>query len=59
MAFAISPDGEHIAATESFGTILENVAYDPRTRIPDYDSEQKTENTRAANGISSRPRPSG
>jgi phosphoenolpyruvate carboxykinase (ATP) len=39
---------EIYAATESFGTILENVVYDPRTRIPDYDSEEKTENTRAA-----------
>ena len=39
---------EIYAATESFGTILENVVYDSRTRIPDYDSEEKTENTRAA-----------
>ncbi len=39
---------EIYAATESFGTILENVVFDPRTRIPDYDSEEKTENTRAA-----------
>ncbi len=39
---------EIFAAVESFGTILENVAYDPRTRVPDYDSEEKTENTRAA-----------
>jgi phosphoenolpyruvate carboxykinase (ATP) len=39
---------EIYAAVESFGTILENVAYDPRTRVPDYDSEEKTENTRAA-----------
>src|SRR2546427_1912306 len=39
---------EIYAATESFGTILENVVYDPRTRVPDYDSEAKTENTRAA-----------
>ena len=39
---------EIYAATESFGTILENVVYDPRTRVPDYDSEEKTENTRAA-----------
>jgi phosphoenolpyruvate carboxykinase (ATP) len=39
---------EIYAATESFGTILENVVYDPRTRIADYDSEEKTENTRAA-----------
>jgi len=39
---------EIFAATESFGTILENVAYDRRTRLPDYDSDAKTENTRAA-----------
>ena len=39
---------EIFAATESFGTILENVAFDPRTRVPDYDSDEKTENTRAA-----------
>ncbi len=39
---------EIYAATESFGTILENVVYDPRTRVPDYDSDAKTENTRAA-----------
>ena len=39
---------EIYAATESFGTILENVVYDPRTRVPDYDSDDKTENTRAA-----------
>ena len=39
---------EIFAATESFGTILENVVFDPRTRFPDYDSEEKTENTRAA-----------
>jgi len=39
---------EIYAATESFGTILENVAYDPRTRVADYDSDEKTENTRAA-----------
>jgi phosphoenolpyruvate carboxykinase (ATP) len=39
---------EIYAATESFGTILENVAFDSRTRVPDYDSDEKTENTRAA-----------
>jgi phosphoenolpyruvate carboxykinase (ATP) len=36
------------SAVESFGTILENVVYDPRTRVPDYDSDARTENTRAA-----------
>ena len=39
---------EIYTATESFGTILENVVFDPRTRVPDYDSDEKTENTRAA-----------
>jgi phosphoenolpyruvate carboxykinase (ATP) len=39
---------EIYTATESFGTILENVVYDERTRMPDYDSDEKTENTRAA-----------
>ena len=39
---------EIYVATESFGTVLENVTYDPHTRVPDYDSEAKTENTRAA-----------
>ena len=39
---------EIYAATESFGTILENVVFDPRTRVPDYDSDERTENTRAA-----------
>ncbi len=39
---------EIYAATESFGTILENVVYDQRTRVPDYDSDARTENTRAA-----------
>ena len=39
---------EIYAATEHFGTILENVAFDPNTRVPDYDDESKTENTRSA-----------
>jgi len=31
-----------------FGTVLENVTLDPLTRIPDFDDESVTENTRAA-----------
>jgi phosphoenolpyruvate carboxykinase (ATP) len=31
-----------------FGSVLENVTLDPQTRIPDYDDQSKTENTRCA-----------
>jgi len=31
-----------------FGTVLENVDYDPVTRVVDYDSQKLTENTRAS-----------
>src|SRR5205814_4264069 len=46
----ISRDAEPeiYAATNHFGTILENVACDPDTRLPDYDDDSLTENTRAA-----------
>ncbi len=47
---ALSPTAEpqiH-ACTQKFGTILENVIYDPVTRLLDLDDEHLTENTRAA-----------
>ena len=36
------------SATNRFGAVLENVIFDPETRIPDYDNDAKTENTRSA-----------
>ena len=46
----LSPDGEPeiYRATGIFGTILENVIVDERTREIDYDSDEITENTRAS-----------
>ena len=47
---ALSPSAEPqiYACTEKFGTILENVTYDPVTRLIDLDDDQYTENTRAS-----------
>jgi len=46
----LSPEGEPdiYRATRMFGTILENVVLDERTREIDYDSAEITENTRAS-----------
>ncbi|HEU5051112.1 MAG TPA: phosphoenolpyruvate carboxykinase [Gemmatimonadales bacterium] len=45
----LRPDSEPeiFAATQKFGTVLENVVLDPRTRGVDYDADSITENTRA------------
>jgi phosphoenolpyruvate carboxykinase (ATP) len=49
---------EIYAATNRFGTVLENVVFDPATRVPDYDDESKTENTRAAYPLDYMPKAS-
>ncbi len=49
-AIRLSPEGEPeiYAATQSFGTVLENCVLDPHTRLIDFDSDRITENTRAS-----------
>ena len=46
----INPKYEPViyAASRKFGTLLENVVIDPRTRIANFESNALTENTRAA-----------
>jgi len=46
----LSPTAEPeiYAASQRFGTVLENVKIDPLSREPDFDDVSKTENTRAA-----------
>ncbi|HEY3580247.1 MAG TPA: phosphoenolpyruvate carboxykinase [Pyrinomonadaceae bacterium] len=39
--------------TKMFGTLLENVVYDPVTRVVDLDDPRKTENTRASYPLTS------
>jgi phosphoenolpyruvate carboxykinase (ATP) len=46
------------AATNRFGAVLENVVFDPETRVCDFDSDKKTENTRSAYPIEFMPRAS-
>ena len=43
-----SAEPEIYATTKRFGTILENVPYDPITRMIDLDDDSLTENTRAS-----------
>jgi phosphoenolpyruvate carboxykinase (ATP) len=45
----LSPETEpQIYNALGFGSVLENVVLDPLTRVPDYDNDSLTENTRAA-----------
>jgi phosphoenolpyruvate carboxykinase (ATP) len=39
---------EIYAATNRFGSVLENVGFDPVTRVCNFDDDSKTENTRSA-----------
>jgi phosphoenolpyruvate carboxykinase (ATP) len=41
--------------TRMFGTVMENVVFDPSTRVPDLDDASRTENTRAAYPLTSIP----
>jgi len=48
IALSASAEPQIYGTTHRFGTILENVAYDPVTRRIDLDDDKKTENTRAS-----------
>ncbi|MGB8507627.1 MAG: phosphoenolpyruvate carboxykinase [Pyrinomonadaceae bacterium] len=53
----LSPEAEPdiYRTTRMFGTVMENVVYDPQTRVFDLDDASKTENTRAAYPLTSIP----
>jgi phosphoenolpyruvate carboxykinase (ATP) len=48
IALSASAEPEIFACTRKFGTILENVVYDPISRLIDLDDDHYTENTRAS-----------
>lgn len=48
IGLSASAEPEIYATTSRFGTILENVPYDPITRMIDLDDDSLTENTRAS-----------
>src|SRR5919202_291319 len=53
----LSPEAEPdiYRTTRMFGTVMENVVFDPVTRVPDLDDASRTENTRAAYPLTSIP----
>lgn len=48
ISLSASAEPQIYACTRKFGTILENVIFDPVTRLLDLDDDDRTENTRAA-----------
>lgn len=48
IALSATAEPQIYACTRRFGTILENVVYDPVTRFIDLDDDTRTENTRAS-----------
>jgi len=52
IGLSFSAEPEIYACTHRFGTILENVIFDPVTRLIDLDDEDRTENTRASYPLS-------
>ncbi|HEX4952172.1 MAG TPA: phosphoenolpyruvate carboxykinase (ATP) [Thermoanaerobaculia bacterium] len=54
----LSPEGEPdiYATTRQFGTVLENVAFDPETRTLDLDDDSLTENTRSSYPLTHLPK---
>jgi phosphoenolpyruvate carboxykinase (ATP) len=48
IALSSSAEPQIYACTRKFGTILENVVFDPITRLIDLDDDEYTENTRAS-----------
>lgn len=48
IALSATAEPQIYACTQKFGTILENVVYDPVTRYIDLDDDRFTENTRAS-----------
>jgi phosphoenolpyruvate carboxykinase (ATP) len=48
IGLSASAEPQIYACTSRFGTILENVIFDPVTRLIDLDDDERTENTRAS-----------